>query len=65
MKDIFYPSSVAVVGVSWNPENLGRNIVLNLVDFGFAPLSVAKKKLQNKLSNRSADFGLCVASREH
>ena len=35
MKDIFYPTSVAVVGVSSNPENLGRNIMLNLIDFGF------------------------------
>jgi acetyltransferase len=35
MKSIFYPTSVAVVGVSSNPENLGRNIMLNLIDFGF------------------------------
>ena len=35
MKDVFYPSSVAVVGVSSNPDNLGRNIMLNLIDFGF------------------------------
>ena len=31
MKDIFYPTSVAVVGVSSDPENLGRNIMLNLI----------------------------------
>ena len=35
MKKIFYPKSVAVIGVSPNPRNLGRNIVLNLIDFGF------------------------------
>ena len=35
MKDVFYPKSVAVIGVSSNPENLGRNIMLNLIDFGF------------------------------
>ena len=35
MKDVFYPSSVAVVGVSSDPDNLGRNIMLNLIDFGF------------------------------
>ncbi|MGQ9922224.1 MAG: acetate--CoA ligase family protein, partial [Desulfobacca sp.] len=29
------PRSVAVVGVSENPDNLGRNIVNNLVEFGF------------------------------
>ncbi|MCG8338204.1 MAG: CoA-binding protein, partial [Proteobacteria bacterium] len=35
MQDVFYPKSVAVVGVSAKPDNLGRNIMLNLVDFGF------------------------------
>jgi acetyltransferase len=35
MKDIFFPRSVAVVGVSAKPDNLGRNIMLNLIDFGF------------------------------
>jgi len=35
MKGIFSPSSVAVVGVSAKPDNLGRNIMLNLIDFGF------------------------------
>ncbi|MCP4047620.1 MAG: acetate--CoA ligase family protein [Gammaproteobacteria bacterium] len=35
MKDIFSPRSVAVVGVSAKPDNLGRNIMLNLIDFGF------------------------------
>ena len=29
------PRSVAVVGVSPSPRNLGRNIVLNLIEFGF------------------------------
>lgn len=35
MRDVFYPSSVAVIGVSSKPDNLGRNIMLNLIDFGF------------------------------
>jgi acyl-CoA synthetase (NDP forming) len=35
MKSIFSPRSVAVVGVSAKPDNLGRNIMLNLIDFGF------------------------------
>ena len=35
MREIFYPSSVAVIGVSSKPDNLGRNIVGNLVEYGF------------------------------
>ena len=35
MKHVFYPKSVAVVGVSAKPDNLGRNIMLNLIDFGY------------------------------
>lgn len=35
MHDIFYPTSVAVIGVSAKLDNLGRNIVANLVEFGF------------------------------
>jgi acetyltransferase len=35
MKEFFYPASVAVIGVSARPSNLGRNIVANLVEFGF------------------------------
>lgn len=35
MREIFYPTSVAVIGVSARPTNLGRNIVANLIDFGF------------------------------
>lgn len=35
MHDIFYPLIVAVIGVSAKPDNLGRNIVANLVEFGF------------------------------
>jgi hypothetical protein len=35
MRDVFYPTSVAVVGVSAKPDNLGRNIMLNLIDFGY------------------------------
>ena len=35
MRSVFYPKSVAVVGVSAKPGNLGQNIMLNLIDFGF------------------------------
>lgn len=35
MQEIFYPNSVAVIGVSSRADNLGRNIVANLVEFGF------------------------------
>ena len=35
MKQFFYPESVAVVGVSENPDNLGRNIINNLLKSGF------------------------------
>ena len=35
MDEIFNPQSVAVIGVSPRADNLGRNIVANLVEFGF------------------------------
>jgi len=35
MRDIFYPRSVAVIGVSDRPTNLGRNIVKNMLEFGY------------------------------
>ena len=35
MQEIFYPSSVAVIGVSAKPDNLGRNIVANLIEYEF------------------------------
>ncbi len=35
MHEIFYPRSVAVIGVSEKPDNLGRNIVGNLVEYGY------------------------------
>ncbi len=35
MREIFFPTSVAVIGVSSKPSNLGRNIVGNLVEYGF------------------------------
>jgi acyl-CoA synthetase (NDP forming) len=35
MDEIFNPQSVAVIGVSPKADNLGRNIVANLVEFGF------------------------------
>jgi len=35
MHEFFYPTSVAVIGVSSKPTNLGRNIVANLVEYGF------------------------------
>jgi acetyltransferase len=36
LEPFFTPKSVAVVGVSPSERNLGRNIVQNLVEFGFA-----------------------------
>jgi acetate---CoA ligase (ADP-forming) len=35
MREIFYPVSVAVIGVSSKSSNLGKNIVGNLVEYGF------------------------------
>jgi acyl-CoA synthetase (NDP forming) len=35
MREFFYPTSVAVIGVSEKPDNLGRNIIANLIEFGF------------------------------
>src|SRR4030042_5509128 len=35
MREFFYPKSGAVIGVSDKPDNLGRNIIANLVDFSF------------------------------
>lgn len=35
MREFFYPQSVAVIGVSPRPDNLGREIVANLTRFGF------------------------------
>jgi len=35
MRDLLYPNSVAVIGVSSKPDNLGRNIVANLIEFSF------------------------------
>jgi acyl-CoA synthetase (NDP forming) len=35
MREFFYPKSVAVIGVSDKLDNLGRNIVGNLVEFGY------------------------------
>jgi acetyltransferase len=41
MDQIFNPQSVAVIGVSPRADNLGRNIVANLVEFGFNGLVYA------------------------
>ena len=35
IRKMFYPESVAVVGASANPTNMGRNIVQNLITWGF------------------------------
>lgn len=35
MKEFFSPKSVAVIGVSESPDNMGRNIVANLIEFNF------------------------------
>lgn len=35
MEKIFYPESLVVLGVSPRTENLGKNIIANLLEFGF------------------------------
>lgn len=35
MHEFFYPGSIAIIGVSAKPTNLGKNIVGNLVEYGF------------------------------
>lgn len=35
MRDLFYPDSIAVFGVSESKDNFGRNIVKNLLDFQY------------------------------
>lgn len=35
MRELFYPNSVAVIGVSSSPENIARGIVFNLTQFDF------------------------------
>lgn len=35
MREFYYPTSIAVIGVSARPTNLGKNIVANLVGYGF------------------------------
>jgi acetyltransferase len=35
MRELFYPHSVAVIGVSERPTNMGRNIVTNMLEFGY------------------------------
>jgi len=40
MREIFYPGSVAVIGVSNSPDNMGQSIVRNLIEFGFQGFSM-------------------------
>ncbi len=35
LQKIFYPNSVAVIGVSSAPDNMGRGIIFNLTEFGY------------------------------
>jgi acyl-CoA synthetase (NDP forming) len=35
IRTMFYPDSVAVVGASANPRNMGRNIVQNLITWEY------------------------------
>jgi len=35
MREIFYPNSVAVIGVSNSPDNMGQWIIQNLTEFGY------------------------------
>jgi acyl-CoA synthetase (NDP forming) len=41
MQQTFYPSSVAVIGVSAKPTNLGQNIIANLIEYGFGGIVYA------------------------
>ena len=41
MREIFYPTSIAVIGVSSKSTNLGRNIVANLIEYGFTGIVYA------------------------
>lgn len=41
MREFFYPNSVAVIGVSEKPDNLGRNIVANLIEYGYSGIVYA------------------------
>ncbi len=36
MDKIFNPNSIVIIGVSERPTNMGRNIVANLLDFGYS-----------------------------
>ena len=36
MHKIFYPDSVAVIGVSEQPDNLAANIIYNMLEFGYS-----------------------------
>ena len=36
MDKIFYPDSVAVIGVSERPDNLAANIIANMLAFGYS-----------------------------
>ena len=59
MEQLFYPKSVAVIGVSESPDNLARVIVENLLEFQFQGkiLLVGKKEglLHGKRINTSLD----------
>jgi len=35
MRQFFYPSGIAVFGVTDSPENLGKNIIVNCQEAGF------------------------------
>jgi acetyltransferase len=35
LQKIFYPTSLAVIGVSSAPDNMGRGIIFNLTEFGY------------------------------
>jgi acetyltransferase len=58
MERLFHPRSLLVVGVSTNPHNLARNIVFNLLEFGYDGRVVLMGKTEgNLLGHRiHADF---------
>ena len=69
MEKLFHPEKVAVIGVSPSPENLGRNIVWNLIRFGFQgevicygrrPGHIYGHRIHNELQHLPPDIDVAV-----
>jgi acetyltransferase len=52
MKNFFNPKSVAVIGVSESPANMAKNIVGNLIEFGFKGVIYQVGKTEGTLFSR-------------